>query len=107
SPDGSMLVFGVIDTVGVQSLWVRPLDALEAHKLAVTETSLFPFWSPDSRFIGFFGGGKLKKIPAAGGPAEILCDAPDGRGGTWSQKGDIVFAPVTAGPLMRVSANGG
>src|SRR5262249_36173717 len=66
-----------------------------------------PFWSPDSRFIGFFTGGKLKKIDAAGGPAQTLCDAPVGRGGTWNRDGGIVFAPNFNSALSRVSASGG
>src|SRR5262249_3665883 len=67
----------------------------------------FPFWSPDSRFIGFFAGSKLKKVPLTGGPSLVLCDAISGRGGTWSADNTIVFAPGFSGPLQRVSAAGG
>jgi Tol biopolymer transport system component len=65
------------------------------------------FWSPDSRSLGFFADGKLKKIEVAGGPAITLCDAPDARGGTWSRDGVIVFAPTNTSGLHRVSASGG
>jgi hypothetical protein len=68
---------------------------------------MHPFWSPDSKFIGFFGGGKLKKVDVSGGPPITLCDAPLGRGGTWNQEGVILFAPYVSGPLHRVSAAGG
>src|ERR1041385_766972 len=81
SPDGQRLVFGAVGANGVFSLWLRPLGAASAQPLAGTEGADYPFWSPDSRFIGFFANGKLKKIDAAGGPAQTLCDAPDGRGG--------------------------
>lgn len=67
----------------------------------------FPFWSPDSRFIGFFADGKLKKVHVTGGPPVVVRDAPFGQGGTWNRDNVIVFAPSAIGtPLMRVSAGG-
>ncbi len=66
-----------------------------------------PFWSPESSRIGFFADRKLKTVSAAGGAADFICDAPFGRGGTWSSSSVIVFAPDASGPLHRVSANGG
>jgi hypothetical protein len=77
---------------GKVSLWVRDLGSLEARALTGTEGASLPFWSPDSRFLGFFANGKLKKTEAAGGPVQILCDVPVGRGGTWNQNDVIVFA---------------
>ena len=73
-------------------LWVRALDSLQSQALAGTEAATYPFWSPDSHYIGFFAHGKLKKIAVTGGPAQTLCDAPLGRGGTWNSEGVIVFA---------------
>ena len=107
SPDGSRVVFGARDAAGRDLLWVRPLDGVTAEPLAGTDGSTYPFWSPDGRSIGFFADGKLRRIEASGGPAETLCDAPNGRGGTWSREGVILFAPDNAGPLFRVSAAGG
>src|SRR5262249_128204 len=66
-----------------------------------------PFWSPDSRTIGFFSDGKLKTIAASGGRAVALCDATSGRGAAWSPSNVIVFAPGGAGPLYRIPATGG
>src|SRR5215469_15496247 len=63
--------------------------------------------SPDSRFIGFFSGGKLKTIEASGGTPVELCDASSGRGGTWNREGVILFTPTVVSPLQRVSAAGG
>ena len=57
-------------------LWLRSLDSLTARPLPGTEGASFPFWSPDSRFIGFFAGGMLKKVTLSGGPAVDLCAAP-------------------------------
>jgi len=68
---------------------------------------MFPFWSPDSREIGFFVPGKMKKINAGGGPPQTVCDSVSGRGGTWNNEGVIVFSPSTTQALLRVSAGGG
>lgn len=106
SPDGARLVWIAADASGKQLLWVRPLDAIDAQPLNGTDNATFPFWSPDSRFIGFFADGKLKKISVSGGPALTLCDSLNGRGGSWSKNGVILFSNV-AGPLMRVPAEGG
>src|SRR5207237_4483088 len=92
---------------GTSQLWVRELASTEARRLAGTTQGILPFWSPDSRFIGFFADGKLKKVDAAGKNVEILCDGPDGRGGAWSKRGVIVFAPASEGGLSRVSESGG
>ncbi len=108
SPDGRRLAF-VASFEGQESLWVRSLDSLSAQALPGTEGitgASPPFWSPDSRFIGFFAGGKLKKIEASGGPPQALCDSSASRGGTWNREGVIIFGD-TSGPLHRVSAAGG
>ena len=107
SPDGHYVVMDAIGGDG-RRLWVRALDSLQANALAGTENASFPFWSPDSRSIGFFAGEKLKKISVTGGPAQILCDANNSRGGTWGRDGVVVFAPDDgSGGLRRVSAAGG
>jgi len=107
SPDGRRVVFGATGGAGRPTLWVQPLNSATAVLLAGTEGATYPFWSPDSRYLGYFADGKLNKIDASGGPPQALCDAPTGRGGTWSQDGIIVFASDQAGPLMRVDATGG
>src|SRR5215472_14152578 len=107
SPDGGRLAFTATDSSGKERLWVRQLDSLSAQPLPETEEASFPFWSSDSRFIGFFVRGKLKKIDVSGGAPQTLCDAPVGRGGTWNQDGLILFAPGPSGALYRVSAAGG
>jgi eukaryotic-like serine/threonine-protein kinase len=107
SPDGTRLAFTVRDEKSNVMLYVHPLTSLTAQPLAGTEDASYPFWSPDSREIGFFAGGKLKKIEASGGPPQVLCDAALGRGGAWSKEGVIVFAPGPAQVLLRVSAAGG
>jgi Tol biopolymer transport system component len=108
SPDGKRIVFGARTADGKAPLWVRSLDTLTAQPLAGTDGATFPFWSPDSRFIAFFADGKLKKMDATGGSALTLADAPQGRGGSWSREGVIIFAPAnTFGPLLRVSSAGG
>ena len=113
SPNGQHIAFVAVARDGKILLWVRPLDSLTARALIGTDDASSPFWSPDSRTLGFFAGGKLKKIDASGGPPVTLCDAPDNRGGAWSRDGTILFAPsasvATRLPtgLQKVSASGG
>jgi eukaryotic-like serine/threonine-protein kinase len=106
SPDGEKLAF--VASSGAQPrLWVRALNAVAAQPLAGTENAEYLFWSPDGRSIGFFAGGKLKRVDVGGGPPQALADAPAGRGGAWNRNGTILFAASNAGPLSRVSASGG
>ncbi len=102
SADGENAVFGASG-----QLWVQSLRTGAVAALAGAESGQFPFWSPDGRRIGFFGGGKLKTIDAAGGSARIVCDAPTPRGGTWGPDETIVFAPDFRGGLYRVASSGG
>ena len=83
------------------------MNLLEAHVLPGTENAIFPFWSPDSRSLGFFADSKLKTIDLNSGSPQALCDVPLGRGGTWGPGGVILFSPSPQAPLMRVSASGG
>jgi hypothetical protein len=88
-------------------LWVRSLDSTIARRIESGDGVSLPFWSPYSTRIGFFANRKLKTVAATGGTAEIVCDVPFGRGGTWSRSNVIVYGPEATGPLFRVSANGG
>jgi len=106
SPDGQHILFVGVGTA-VPSLWLRSLDALSSRSLAGTEFASSPFWSPDSRRVGFFANGKLKTLDLARGAVGIVCDAPNTPGGAWSAQDVIVFAPTPDGPLFRVSAGGG
>jgi eukaryotic-like serine/threonine-protein kinase len=100
SPDGSRLLFLAAGANGTTLLWVRPLDSLEAHPLPGTEGVVGnPFWSPDSRYIGFSAGRKLKKIDAAGGSAQVLCDTYGAIGGFWTSDGKIVFSGMRTNGL--------
>ena len=106
SPDGHKLVFNA--TGDKSGLWIRDLDTLQWRQLAGTEGSSSPFWSPDSRFLGFSVGTELKKIEVAGGPPQTLCTSPTAVGtGAWSKDNVIVFGGKPSGPLRRVSAAGG
>ncbi|HTY60617.1 MAG TPA: protein kinase [Bacteroidota bacterium] len=107
APDGKRLTFAATDSTGVTRLWVRPLNALQCAPLAGTDEASYPFWSADSRYIGFFSGGKLRKIDASGGAVTTICEASSGRGGSWSSADVIVFAPSPTEPLSQVPASGG
>ena len=107
SPDGRRFAL-LATSEGRRRIWIRLLESLTPEQLPGTEGASYPFWSPDSQSIGFFADGKLKKIAASGGPVQTLCDAPIGRGGSWSRDGVILFAPRQFGePLYRVSSSGG
>lgn len=107
SPDGNTIAFVATDSSGIDRIWVRPINSLTAISLSGTEGATYPFWSPDSRTIGFFASGRLMKIDVSGGPVLTVCDAPTGRGGTWNQNGVIVFSAGASDPLSKVSASGG
>jgi Tol biopolymer transport system component len=107
SRDGSRLAYVAADSQGKIVLWVRKLDSPKGQSLDGTGGVEYPFWSADGRDIGFFADGKLKRIDAAGQNLETVCDAPNGRGGTWNQDGVIVFSPHAVGGLAKVSAAGG
>jgi Tol biopolymer transport system component len=106
SPDGSKLIFltgGASDS----KLWVRDVTNGTVREVEGVEQPTFPFWSPDSKYIGFFSASKLKKVAVAGGPVQIICDAPEGRGASWSQRGVIIFTPNIFEPLYKVPEGGG
>ncbi|MGA8366284.1 MAG: hypothetical protein WB716_03115, partial [Candidatus Acidiferrales bacterium] len=105
SPDGRLLAFVGISNKGVRQLWLRPLDSVAAHALPGTEDAI-PFWSPDSRYLGFFASGSLKKIDVAGGPPQVLSEGVRGSTGSWNSGGVIVFSG-SGGSLEKVSQAGG
>jgi len=107
SPDGRYLVFNATDAQGKSMLWLRPLAAVNALPMAGSEGAGRAFWSPDSRHLAFFAGGKLKKLPVAGGPPQTICDAPRGADGSWSERGVILYDGTGSDPIMRVAASGG
>jgi serine/threonine protein kinase len=109
SPDGTQVAFSARDAEGVFRLYLRALDQPEAHVLSGTEGAQYPFWSPDSEWIAFFTmvDGTLKKVDASGGPPITICDAANGKGGSWGSDGLIVFTPNSDTPIHRVSASGG
>ncbi len=106
SPDGRQIVF-VASGDGASRLWVRSLASTTAVPLAGTEGAALPFWSPDSRSVGFFAEGRLKRIDIGGGAPQTLAPAASGRGGAWNADGVILFASTNVGPLFRVPATGG
>jgi Tol biopolymer transport system component len=109
SPDGRKIVYPAAGVEGVPRLWLRNIDSLDAHVLQAGEglAGTRPFWSPDSRFVAFEAGGKLKKIDVTGGAPQTLCDLSGNvLGGSWNSEGVIIFGSNVGG-VMRVSAGGG
>jgi Tol biopolymer transport system component len=111
SPDGRYLAFFGLGADGITRLWIRAMDSLEVRAVNGSEAQAPaappPFWSPDSRFVAFDAGGKLKKLDVSGGLAQTLCDLPGvGVGGSWNRDGDIIVGN-TAGGVLHVRENGG
>jgi serine/threonine protein kinase len=108
SPDGKLLASSVRDKKGTVQLWLRSLNSQIGRMMPGTEGAGHPFWSPDSRSVGFFAGSKLKRIDADGTSLQTICDVSSSpRGGSWSRDGIILLAPNVNGTLRKVSANGG
>ncbi len=106
SPDGTLIAF-VARQNERNSLWVRSLSKLDATQLSGTEDAFFPFWSPDGSAIAFFMHGKLWRMDLNGGSPVAICDAPEGRGGSWGRENIIVFSPAPTGPVAQVPSGGG
>ncbi len=107
SPDGRSVAFTAWDREGHHLLWTRSLDSSDAKPLPGTDDTFMPFWSPDSRSLGFGAHGKLKRLDLAEGTVIDLCDAPRLTGGTWNTDGVILFSPDYRSAIYRVPAAGG
>ncbi len=106
SPDGRSVAFVGADPQGKRSIWLRPMGSFDAIRLDGTDGVQRPFWSPDSRYLGFFAGTQLKKIPVSGGPPQLICEFPGGSDGSWG-KGVILFDGRVTDPIRRVADSGG
>jgi eukaryotic-like serine/threonine-protein kinase len=108
SPDGRKLAMvAYSEQASNYVLWTYEVGGRQTTSLQGTQGATYPFWSPDGKFIGFFADGKLKKADVSGGRPQVLCDAPNGRGGTWNRDGVILFTPDGLGGLSSVSSSGG
>jgi hypothetical protein len=107
SPDGRRVAFIANQRGGSNVIWVRSLDELDGRPLAGTDGAYYPFWSADSRSIGFFANSKLKTVQVDGGDVQTLCDVVSGAGGTWSSQGIILFSGSITGTLSRIALTGG
>jgi len=107
SPDGITLAWVAVDETGTSLLWTRRLDQPEAQSLPGTDGAKRPFWSPDSKSLGFFARQTLNKISILGGSPLALTSVADPRGGSWGTNGTILFAPNFVGPIMSIPESGG
>ena len=105
SPDGHMIAY-VATSDGQSRLWLRMLESGASRAIAGTDGAASPFWAPDSRSLGFFSDGKLRRVEVSGGSVQTLANAIGGVGGTWSRDNVILFAALGR-PIFRVPATGG
>jgi serine/threonine-protein kinase len=101
SPDGTHLAY-VARQDSTQQLYLRAMDSLESKLIPGTEEAVDPFFSPDGQWLGFFAGGKLKKVSVNGGSALTLGDARNPRGASWGAQGIIAYAPTAASALQQM-----
>ncbi|GAC1631538.1 MAG: hypothetical protein NVS9B14_03510 [Candidatus Acidiferrum sp.] len=102
APDGSAVIFGAGNAI-----WYRSLRDGSERVLSQAKNEVYPFWSPDSKSIGFFSDGKLKTMEINAGTVKTICDASNPRGGAWGTSGVIVFTPTTRDMIYQVPATGG
>jgi Tol biopolymer transport system component len=107
SPDGQKLAFTARSADGKRQIWVRTLDSAEAQLLAGTDDPVDPFWSPDSRSLGYGGQGKLKRVDLAGGRPQTLANGLRFNGGSWSRVGVIIFVPGEGSGVFQIPERGG
>lgn len=108
SPNGRYIAFPAVSKEKPgRNLWIRDLEKSTVLMLAGTQDAFYPFWSPDNEYVAFFARGKVQKVKPAGGPVQLICDAPAGRGGSWNGNGVILFSPQPYGPLYQVPSSGG
>jgi eukaryotic-like serine/threonine-protein kinase len=107
SPDGRYLAFVGTDKAGGHRLWIRPLNESKPKLIANTDGVTEPFWSPDSRSVGYFAAGKMYRVDIAGGSPRLITAATNGRGGAWNFSGTILYAPNPTAGLRTVRDSGG
>ncbi|MFN7935928.1 MAG: hypothetical protein U0R19_21540 [Bryobacteraceae bacterium] len=107
SPNGVHYVFPAARPTGEICLWLRTLSRPGIQALPGTDGASLPFWSPDSREVAFFAQQKLKRILLSDSTVQVIGLAPQPRGGSWNQHGQILFAPQSTGPLHMVPSSGG
>jgi Tol biopolymer transport system component len=107
SPNGKSVAFQADDSTGINRIWVRPVNSLEAYPLLNTENAKRFFWSPDGSHLAFFVGNQLKRIPITGGQAQLVCQGPSGADGCWSISDLIIFDGGPNDTMKIVPAGGG
>ncbi|HJQ98375.1 MAG TPA: protein kinase [Candidatus Polarisedimenticolaceae bacterium] len=108
SPDGNMIVYGSRSANNQLELYLRRIDSFEAKVLPETKDAIFPFWSPDSRSVGYFSSGSLRRIAVESEATQTITEESAwGRGGSWHANGKILFVPNPNSPIMCVDAAGG
>jgi Tol biopolymer transport system component len=107
SPDGTRLAYIAAQGTGLPQLYLRAMASPDARPIPGTEGATDPFFSPDGQWLGFFTGGKLRKVSVSGGAAVTLGDASSPQGASWGSQGMIAFGSEGDAVLVQVSDAGG
>jgi Tol biopolymer transport system component len=107
SPDGRTIGFSAVDSTGTSRLYLRPFGSLGSTPMTGTESAGRPFWSPDSRFLAYMVGGRLRKVGVDGGPPQTICESNSRGDGTWGKRDIILYDDSPTDSIMRVPAGGG
>jgi eukaryotic-like serine/threonine-protein kinase len=105
SPDGRWLAFVASPSGPVPYLFVQEIGSVTPRRIDGTEGANQPFWSADSRSIGFSAGNKLKRVNISSGLPKAICSVGTFAGGTWNSNGIILFSDFPV--LRRISCEGG
>jgi eukaryotic-like serine/threonine-protein kinase len=103
SPQEDRIAFVALSEDGARRLWIRHFDGVSSELVSGTEGAAHPFWSPDGRWIAYITNGQLKRVEAAGGAVQVVCNDVRAGGATWNADGVILHGSSRGIESVRIS----